>query len=628
MTDSSLYTNIKQYFDTPMSMAKTSFDDLKGKADSAFSAAQDAINDLSSFRTEFTFEASTLPDMYTAPTFISPGTVADPATPSISGMSMPTVPTYAGDTTLVAGTAPKWDKPLGTITLPAAPGAIDRSGKPTHPLIDWNITLPSDPALALPLLESMLPVTIPTFSFPTIPTFDEVSPLFDGVAPQLMANWSEPVYAPEIMPQATPVLLGFLKGKGLPPEVEQALFERGAEREDASYRQMKKEAFAVWASRGFTMPPGMLVEQVNAAAEKAMLAKNSLGREIMIKNWDLMIENAKFGIAQALAAEQFLYTVFNNAVTRDFEMAKLRLDIEMRLYESAIHLYNAKMTAYQIQATVYKTKIEAEMMKVDVYKAELEGQKIIGDLNMQKVQIFEAQVRALLSKVEIYKAQMEGARVKADMLKAQLDGYKTDIEAYATDLNAQKIAVDVYKAQVEGEMSKVQLFESSARAFAAEVQAYSAGEDVKIKRIESNTQVYAAKVQAYSAQVGAARDKVMADVEIVKAQIQTFLGKVERLKAEGSLLIANAQSYTAYNENKLRSAIALYEAQNRAIAAKMENQIHIAGLQERALEAVASAASTVASGALSAMHVQSGYSANAALNANGLEIMLDEAAKS
>lgn len=619
--------DIAEYFDTPMSMAKDSFDDLKEKADSAFEAAQDAISELSSFQTDFEFEVAQAPDMYSSPVFVSPGTVADPSTPTIPAMVLPTAPTFTEDSALTPGTAPEWDKPVGTITMPAAPGAIDRSGKPVRPAIVWDVTLPDDPALAMPILESMLPVTIPTFDFPTIPTFEEGAPTFTGTAPQLMADWSEPAYAPEIMPKATPVMLEFLKGKGLPPEVEQALFERGAEREDVTARQLKREAFNTWAARGFSMPPGMLVEQVNQAVEKAMLAKNTLSRDVLIKNWEMMIENAKFGIQQALAAEQFLYTVYNNAIMRDFEMAKLRLDIEMRLYEAAIHLYNARMTAYQIQASVYKTKIEAEMMKVDVYKTELEGQRIIGELNMQKVQIFEAQVRSLLSKVEIYKAQMDGARVKAELIRSQLDAYKTDIEAYATDLNAQKVSIDVYKAQVEGEMAKVQLYEASARAFAAEVQAYSAGEDVKIKRIESKTQAYVAKVQAYSAQVQAARDKVLADVSIVKTQIDAFLGKVERNKAESTVLIANAQAFTAYNENKLRSNIALYEAQIKAIAAKMENQIHIASLQERAMEATAHAASAVATGALSAMHVQSGYSANATLGAQAESIELSDIAQ-
>ena len=60
----------------------------------------------------------------------------------------------------------------------------------------------------------------------------------------------------------------------------------------------------------------------------------------------------------------------------------------------------------------------------------------------------------------------------------------------------------------------------------------------------------------------------------------------------------------------------------------MESQIHIAGLQERAMEATAHAASTVAAGALSAMHVQSGYSANASLAANGTEIALNDIAQS
>lgn len=620
--------DIAEYFDTPMSMAKDSFDDLKEKADSAFEAAQDAISELSSFQTDFEFEVAQAPDMYSSPVFVSPGTVADPSTPTIPAMVLPTAPTFTEDSALTPGTAPEWDKPVGTISMPAAPGAIDRSGKPVRPAIVWDVTLPDDPALAMPILESMLPVTIPTFDFPTIPTFEEGAPTFTGTAPQLMADWSEPAYAPEIMPKATPVMLEFLKGKGLPPEVEQALFERGAEREDVTARQLKREAFNTWAARGFSMPPGMLVEQVNQAVEKAMLAKNTLSRDVLIKNWEMMIENAKFGIQQALAAEQFLYTVYNNAIMRDFEMAKLRLDIEMRLYEAAIHLYNARMTAYQIQASVYKTKIEAEMMKVDVYKTELEGQRIIGELNMQKVQIFEAQVRSLLSKVEIYKAQMDGARVKAELIRSQLDAYKTDIEAYATDLNAQKVSIDVYKAQVEGEMAKVQLYEASARAFAAEVQAYSAGEDVKIKRIESKTQAYVAKVQAYSAQVQAARDKVLADVSIVKTQIDAFLGKVERNKAESTVLIANAQAFTAYNENKLRSNIALYEAQIKSIAAKMESQIHIASLQERAMEATAHAASAVATGALSAMHVQSGYSANATLGAQAESIELNDIAQS
>jgi hypothetical protein len=193
-----------------------------------------------------------------AATDISVVLPAVPSKPTINTSDINVaVPTFAGSV---------------SINPPAAPAALDSSGAPTRPNIDTNIAIPDAPQISMPPSPNIEDVLVPTFNFPALPLFTDTAPTFNEAAPNVALEWNEPVYYSPLLDdlrvKVRDVLAG---GTGLPAAVEQALFDRARSREESQTTKAVQEAFDTFATRGFNMPPGMLVAQVNAAREEGQM---------------------------------------------------------------------------------------------------------------------------------------------------------------------------------------------------------------------------------------------------------------------------------------------------------------------------------------------------------------------
>ena len=130
-------------------------------------------------------------------------------------------------------TTPVFSPSVVGIYIPDAPASIDLTGLPERPDIDTNVPLPDAPLLTMPALDNLTDIVIPAYTFPTFGTFDEAAPTFDEAAPNVLVNWSEPVYMSENFDQVKAVIKRiFAGGTGLPPVIEQQMFDRARARED------------------------------------------------------------------------------------------------------------------------------------------------------------------------------------------------------------------------------------------------------------------------------------------------------------------------------------------------------------------------------------------------------------
>lgn len=506
---------------------------------------------------------------------------------------------------------------VANISIPEAPEMTAPLDGPERP-VTGDVVLPDSPVLDKPLFPSLADITIPTFEFPTLPVWDAAAPDFEGTPVAAILQWSEPEYAVEIVDEVVLKLREiWAGGNGIPAAVEQAMWERAANREDLDVARAISAATIEHAARGFTMPDGMLTARIDAIRDEALVRKAALNREIAIKMAELQVQNVRWACEQAVAAENVLFNIWNNVAQRQFEAAKIQLDSQLALYNSQVALFNAKMSAYSTEAQVYKTKLEAELSRIEVFKAQLDGELARGTLNEQKVKIYSEQVRALLTDVEIYKAEMQGASLQADVNKNLIDAYKADVQAYAERINADKVRFDAYESRVKGELGKAQILDAEARAYASYVSGQASVADVEVKIMQGDISKNELLIRKYLADLEADKARMQYQVSAVQANAEAHKANTQRYVAVVGAEESRLKLEITAKEAEMRVALALYDAEVKKYIADMEQLIRKAGVQLEAVKSAAQVGATLAAGAMAGINVGAQLSGSGGVSASG-----------
>lgn len=504
-----------------------------------------------------------------------------------------------------------------SLTLPEVPQMTAPLAAPERPTTT-SVTLPESPTLTKPAFPSLETINIPSFSFPVLPTWSATAPEFSGTAVSTVLQWSDPTYTTEVMSEVIAKLREmWAGGNGIPAAVEQALWERAANREDLDTSRQISAAYADFSSRGFTEPPGMLVARIDAIREESQIKKQGLNRDIAIKMAEVHIDNVRFAVEQGVAAENVLYNIWNNMAQRQFEAAKIQLDSQLALYNAQIALFNARQQAYSTEAQVFKTKLDAELARIEVFKAELEGELARGTLNEQRVKIYGEQIRALLSDVEVYKAQMQGASVQSDVNRNIIDGFKAEIQAYAERINADKIRFEAYDSQVKGELGKAQLLDAEARAYASYITGQAAKADIGVKQMQADIARNEQVLREYAARLDADKAKIQADVAKIQAGASAYTADTQRFTAQAGAEEAKARVELAAKEAEIRASLGLFDVEVRKYVADMEQLIRKANVQLEALKAAGQVGATLSAGAMAGINIGANLSGSGGVSASG-----------
>jgi hypothetical protein len=376
------------------------------------------------------------------------------------------------------------------------------------------------------------------------------------------------------------------------------------------------EAFDTFANKGFTMPPGALVAQVNAVAEQGRLQANALQREVMTKVADIEVENLRFAVSQSVAVEQLLMNIFNNAAQRTFEIARFTVESQIQLYNAKISLYNTLAGAYATRAQVFKIKTDAALAQLDVYRLQLEGQKLVGEINQQRVVTFNAKVQALLTQVEIYKADMQGAQLKTEVIRTQLEAYRTDVQAYAERIGADKLRFDAYRTQVDGEVAKVGVLEAEARVFGERVRAADVQANIQFKSVDAALQKLTNDTQRFVAVVDRSKTEIAAKLGAFEANARVAGLNIQYMSTENEATRSRNEADVRVAELQLQTNTVMTSAAIERYRVNITKILEEAGLKQRSLAAAGQIASTLAGGAMAAQHVQASISANSSDSTN------------
>lgn len=494
------------------------------------------------------------------------------------------------------------------IVIPAPPSPIATGDAPTRPeLVDPAI--PDAPVFTIPSMDALLPLNLPTFVMPDFPTFTDMPVDFDGVEPNPVIAWVEPTYQPTVLNEiADRIRTCLAGGTGMTPEVEAALFDQARGREDTTALKRTQEAFDTWAGKGFMMPPGMLVEQVNTVQQENQLNANDRARDVLAKSAEWEQQNLREAVQQGIALETQLINQFENTAKRAFEVQRVRVESEIALFQAHVSLFNAKQAARQVLVAVFQAKMQEVTARLDAYKAQVDAAQATAQVNESIVQAYTARIEALKSIVDIFQARIQAAKVQSDMEANKVQMYKTDVDAYSARINADKALFDAYEAQVRGEAAKATIVESEARAFAATVEAQTSNGNVKIAAIRGKIDAITAAVSKFGALTGAERDKIGAQATAITAKAQAFSADASRYTAELAANTEETRLAITIAESTLRNQLAYYETRVREYDAAMNRLIERGRVIVSALAAAGNMAAQLSSGAMSAMHVQASLS--------------------
>lgn len=581
-------------------------------ANNALAGANSAFNELAAF------------DVQQIPTTINFNVTADPGTFVAPPAPTRTIPTYnvTGGLASVDFEAPEIHDTARTpppepeidyeYQIPAdKPGAHGLEFPDTNVVLD-TVIVPEEPDLPTVGLPAL-------YTLPDLPLEPEIAeiefegepPAVDFDVPPQTFSFTETPYTSDLVDLIKTKITLMAEGTGLTPEQELASFERARAREDQIAFRALQEEDEKFASRGFTMPNGILAKQRRIVQQAHQSASLDHSRKVELDNKLLMIDSLKFAIAQGIACEQMLLTAHLAIEERRFQTARFAYEALLSTFNARIALFNARVQLYQADAQVYRDRIQAELAKVEVYKARIDGLRMIGEVNKVLVEQYEAEVRATMILVERYKVSVEAAEAVSRVNISRIEAVRLRVQAYAEGIKAWGIEWDAYKAQVDAERGKLEAGDIAARIYATHVNAWSTKRNADFERARIETAIEGMKLQKYD------------------GDVKEFLARVEgertRVQTAAAALSADAQVYAAAGQIAQAESAALdrvYQAdvQRATTAAQLllrngeiiiNQALQVSAQLLEAKRSLAQVSSQLAASAMSAINISGSINATA-----------------
>lgn len=552
------------------------------------------------------------PDPVEIPDSIAGLNLKYPTTPNITEILPDTIEFPYSPPTLDDVEIADIDIPDSNISLPnfLIPAA------PTDAIPSFTDTAPVEETLNIPVLEELNLPPIPQLTQPTLPpepvyetiTFDGTRPSVQITPPDLTYIWNEAAYNSEARDALTTKLVDGIANGGLilPPDVEQAIYDRARDRLQLDLSAKSDDALNDFASRGAPVPQGALVSRLMEIERQNTQALTDLSRDVLIRSSEIAYQSASEMIARGLDLERLLTDHSNSIQTRAFEASKLVKDFAVKKFELDIEHLKAELTKYQIDAQVYEARIRGEISKAELYRSILASREL--SLRMQELtmRLYEAQVNAIRIRIEIYNAKIEGLKAKSQLYGYRVEGYKAKVSAYEALIGAVTAKYNLYQAQVAGEAEKVKLYSEQVDAHNAVLEGFKVKSEIDVNRarfsVEKNDgkiKTFMALLDKHKAELQAATDKAEIQarneglkLSIYDGEIKTFAtvadSLIESYKAKSQIQLGNAEVDIRYGE--LLARIETARAELKSSIAKAQGSI-ASQLAAAALTSVSAGAS-------------------------------------
>ena len=549
-----------------------------------------------------------LDDVDTTP--VQPAFPAAPIQPSLS-LNLPNFPADISFNQIPQvdfGEVPTFDKEAPSLLFPARPSP-STAVVPDSPVIDTDQDYPDAPVQVLPDVPTLEDLQIPDVPIITLPTFNEVVPTQTIVIPSSTFTWSEDPYSDAMLTAVTSALLERVQGgTGLDVTIENQIWDRSIQREDALSRRAKQELLQKEAQTGFSRPQGSTQAALDSIVQNTQNQSSTLSRDIAIKQAELEQSNMQQTITSIISLEQQLISHFDRVQDRALEAEKFSQQIFFDIYNAEVAKYNVELETYRAYVLAYETQLRAELTKLEVYKGELEGQRLVGELNQQLLQVYTAELSGLQTEVNLYKTQLEAINTRLSAENLKISVFKSEVDAFNSQIQAKNSEYQGYSTAVSAEATKMDAYTSEVRAFASRVDAYSKGIDAD--RVVSDVAIETEKLRVtqQSLKLDTYSKTVSAEVSAFQAQTLGYQGATTAYGAEVGAESARIQAETTITNQKIA------HAQIKAQIALENAKINLANIEAsaaqglEALKATADVSASLASSSLAGLSNSSSVS--------------------
>jgi hypothetical protein len=296
---------------------------------------------------------------------------------------------------------------------------------PTAPVIDIN-----PPVLDVPTASVVSPARLDALvtTVENIPAYVEpawedgsqwVIPIDDITVPDFASYTSPTIEALRNRLQA--MLMG---GTGLPPAVESALFERARSRESLAALEATQNAFDTFAGRGFTLPNGVLVAQINAINENNQLKAGAINRDLLVQAAQMEVDNLRAAVQHGISLEQALISLFQTIEGLTLDAVKLRANLKVENLNARLSALKAATDKFSALSQSARSKVETLTQVAGdklramgtVIQAETSRYQAETSFNAQKGELKmrgqEAQTRMTIAEYEILVKEFDMAQTR------------------------------------------------------------------------------------------------------------------------------------------------------------------------------------------------------------------------
>lgn len=150
-------------------------------------------------------------------------------------------------------------------------------------------------------------------------------------------------------------------GTGIPADVEDQIWQRDRARVLTEVARANQEVIANFAALGYPVPPGAAAHQMQMQQIEAQNKTSQQSRDVAIKQVEIMLENLKFAIQQALD-----YRIKGIQAAGDYiRTLAIGPEIAMKLATSAA---DAQAKLISAANTYYGSRIRLEELKFEIEK--------------------------------------------------------------------------------------------------------------------------------------------------------------------------------------------------------------------------------------------------------------------
>lgn len=436
---------------------------------------------------------------------------------------------------------------------------------PDAPAVDLSFEMP-ELTVSLPAAPDLMSISVTPFGGITIPDIDFEVPELDIVAPSIREYTPGAQYTSSLLTALQSSLLDRIEngGTGLNQDVENAIWDRGREREARSFRDGLDELERL-EQMGFAFPPGAYLDARLKLITEMDYVNRGHSREVMIKSAELEQENIKTALTTATQLEGQLLTYSNAVEQRLFDACRFATEAGVSIYNARVQAYAAYVDAYKTRASIYEAQVRAEVSKVEAYRAQIAAEEAKANINRTLVESYKTQVDAALSNIEIFKARLGAIQTRAEIEKTKVEIFGEQVKAYAAKVNAFTAGVEGFRATVQAEGTKQEAFKSRVDAYAAQVGAATKTIEARIAAFRGNLDANISRWEAYKSayQAEAAKASAIATgnsslAESYKAEVQGNASYNEVLTKQWQAAIDQAQRVSEIGVSAAKANAELY----------------------------------------------------------------------